>query len=186
MNRQELFDRTVARLDEIVTIDFEAYSALESSALVRKLLLDGDALIHQVNRQRRKRVRFEVATNPAYEEQVFADGPSFWAPAEALSPRLTIMPAPVIRSLSLDQFLAHRAMYVRRHDISVKDVVKQLANVEGGVHAGTAKTDVEKALHVVNEQLGIGGMGSVVRSVRGIADVVAVSLRPLVISWPQP
>lgn len=126
MDRQQLFDRTVARLHTIVTSEFDAYSALESSGLVRKLLLDDDPLLHQVNRQRRKRVRFEVASNPADEREIFSDNPIYWAPAGALSPRLTIMPTPVIESLSLDQFPSRRAMYVRGHDISVKDVVKQL------------------------------------------------------------
>jgi hypothetical protein len=101
VDRQELFDRTVARLDTIVTAEFDAYSALESSGLVRKLLLDDDPLLHQVNHQRRKRVRFEVASNPAYEREILSHNPIFWAPVGALSPRLTIVRASVVQALTL-------------------------------------------------------------------------------------
>lgn len=184
MDRQELFDRTVQRLDEIVRDGFDEYAALESSGLVRKLLIDESPLLHQVNRQRRRRVRFEVAGNVAYETELFKDGPMVWVPGAALSPRLSIMAHFTVRSLTLDQFLAHRAMFVAGHDVSVHDVIVQLAHIEGGVHAGTPKTDVEHLLQQANAQLGISGMGSVANSMQGIADVVVVALQPLVIHAP--
>jgi hypothetical protein len=179
MDRQDLFDHSVRRLKEIVTDDFTGYSALEASALVRKLLIDASPLLHQVNRQRRKRIVFEVAGNVAYEALVMEDKPVFYAPAGGLSPRLASGMSFEVASMKLDQFLAHRALYVNGHDITVRHVVLQLANVEGGVHAGTPNTEVEKLLNEVNAQLGIGGMGSVAYSMQAIADVVVAALQPL-------
>jgi hypothetical protein len=169
MDRQDLFDQTVRRLAEIVTDDFAAYSALEASALVRKLLIDGSPLLHQVNRQRRKRIAFEVAGNAAYEALVMEDKPVFYAPGGSLSPRLALGMPFQVTPMNLDQFLAHRALYVNGHEITVRQVVLQLANVEGGVHAGTPNTEAEKLLNEVNTQLGIGGMGSVAYSMQAIA-----------------
>lgn len=179
MDRQDLFDHSVRRLAEIVTDDFTAYSALEASALVRKLLIDASPLLHQVNRQRRKRIVFDVAGNAAYEALVMEDKPVFYAPAGGLSPRLALGMPFQVTPMNLDQFLARRALYVNGHDITVRQVVLQLANVEGGVHAGTPNTEVEKLLNEVNAQLGIGGMGSVAYSMQAIADVVVAALQPL-------
>ena len=185
MDRQALFDQTLLRLDQIVTSDFTAYSALESAGLVRKLLIDSDPLYVQVNRDRRLKVLFEVASKPAYEAAVLADRPMFWAPGGAMSPRLTIIPGFTTEALTRDQFLARRAMQVLSRDVSVKEIVLQLANVEGGVHAGLPKTDAEKRLNQVNASVGIGGMGSVANSMQGIADVVVAALRPLSVPAPN-
>ena len=57
-----------------------------------------------------------------------------------------------------------------------REVIKQAANVEGGVHAGTPSTDRERLLSEYNAAIRIGGIAALVRALRAIADVVVQSL----------
>jgi hypothetical protein len=181
MDRQELFDRTVKKLERVVESGDE-FDMLEAAAAVRKLLIDDSPLLHQVNRQRRRRVTFDVERPSALQREILKDGPVYYFLVEGISPRLTITASAGVEMLKLDQFLAHAAAWVRGQEISVKDLILQLAHVEGGVHAGQPSSDLERLLQEANSALLVGGMGSVARTMRGVADVVVSALKPLALS----
>lgn len=181
MNRQALFDRHVRELAACVDNAWDEYQLLTAAGKVRTLLIDGgNSLIHEVNRQRRKRIVFEVRGETPHERAALELQPRFWSKMDGLSPRLAIIDGP-IESLRLDAFLAHRVAVAQGHPVSVRDVVLQLANVEGGVHAGQPRTELESHLQESNARLFVGGdVGAVARIMLGIAEVVAHSLSPLV------
>lgn len=182
MRRDELFRQTVAKLAEIRDGDVDELTLLETSGRLRKLLLDGDPLVHQVNRQRRKRIRY-IATDPndAWSKTILSigDGPMIWFMGAGISPRLASRPSARPISLTHDQFLALRAARIQGTDIPVKAVILQLANIEGGVHAGTPKTDMERQLAAVNEAFTVGEIGAITATIYGITEVVVHALEPL-------
>lgn len=178
MNRDDLYLRLVEELQRVVETPGDDFDLLQTSAHLRKLLLDEDPLAHQVNRERRLRLRFVASAEDAYTRLVLEDGPSFWAWMDGFSPRLAVR-AKETETLTIDQLLAKRAALVAGHDVSVKDVILQVAHVSGGVHAGTPRTELEHRLAEASQALRVGGVSSISRTLRGIADVVVGGLEPL-------
>lgn len=174
MDRLELFRRTVHELADIVADPQDEYRMLHSSALLRRLLIDEHPLLHQVNRERQLQIRFEVAAEDDYTRMVLEDGAAFWAPLDGFSPRLAGRPRQP-ELLKLPEFLARRVARIRGVDISVKAVILQAANVDGGVHAGTARSDLEQLI-AEHADFFVGNTPALVRSLRGIADVVVLAL----------
>lgn len=164
-------------LDIVNDRPWDEYALLRSSAIVRALLLDDAPLLHQVNRQRRRRIQFAVFESYVSAE-ILKDKPFFYSVGSGLSPRLSIVTG-TVTTLNLDQFLKYRVTVVADRRIDVQTVVKFLANVAGGVHPGTPKTELEALLGEANDGLGIGGVGSIAASMQGIADVVATACEPL-------
>lgn len=110
------------------------YQLLGIAPLLRKLLLDGDkTLLHKVRRASKDRplpmFRADSLHVPSGPE-----GRVLWVFGLTTSPESEIAP------LSLDQFLKLRAGHILGEDVSVDEVIRHYANVEGGVHLGRSKT----------------------------------------------
>lgn len=178
MDRDELFLRLHQELTSTADEIRDEYQLLQASAQLRALLLDNDPLMHQVNRDRRLKVTFEPSAEDAYTTVVLQDGPVFWAQLDGFSPRLAARPRPP-EILNLDGLLAKRAAVVGGEDVTVKDLILQVANVEGGVHPGVPRTELERCLSEWSAAIRIGGAAAISRTLRGIADVVVQGLEPL-------
>lgn len=178
MNREQLFLRLLQELAALADGISDDFQLLQASGHLRALLLDHDPLMHQMNRDRRLKISFEPSAEDAYTKVVLEDGPVFWAQMDGFSPRLAARPRQS-EALKLDGLLAKRAAVVEGEDVSVKDLILQVANVEGGVHPGTPRTDLEQRLSQWSVALRIGGFAAVARTLRGIADVVVQGLEPL-------
>ncbi len=180
MTPDELYLYSIRDLARITVKVEDEYQLLEAAAVLRRLLLDGDPLLHQVNRLRRQRIRFEAGSESTpFVQLVLEDAPTFWSWEDALSPIIGVGLPILVESLTMDQFLGKRAVIVQGHDVTVKDLIRQIANVGGGVHAGTPKSDLEKALQSASLAIRIGGVGAIERTMRGIAAVVVDALIPL-------
>lgn len=59
------------------------------------------------------------------------------------------------------------------------DIILFEANVCGGIHAGSPKSEKEKALNRINESISIGGYVSTLRQLLAIARIILKSLNPL-------
>lgn len=174
-----LFLRTCDELAERLASGTE-YDILMGAALIRKLLIDGDSLLHQVNRSRRAKILFDVNGPTPYEDLVLSHGPVFWTIEDGLDPDIQGPPGLKNRlSLKLDGFLKRRVMVVQAHTITVHDLVVQLANIEGGVHAGQANTDKEQALKDLARSFFIGNLPGGVRLTGSIGRIVLRGLQPL-------
>lgn len=178
VNRDALYLRLIDELTKTAEQVEDDFSLLQASAHMRKLLLDEDPLMHQVNRERRIKVLFTVCAEDPYTAMVLEDGPVFWAWMDGFSPRWALGGKPT-ETLKLDGFMSKRAARVAGHDISVKELILQVANVEGGIHAGTPKTEVQQKLTEASAAFRVGGASSVARTLRGIADVLVEGLEPL-------
>jgi hypothetical protein len=177
MDRDRLFLETISDLERR-TRSTDEYDYLIAAGLIRKLLIDGDPLALQVNRDRRMKLRFEVVDS----DVTLPPGlpvPAFHAPMDGLSPRINadIPKKQPTKIVTLDEFLRTIALRVEAEPFTVREVVRQVAHIEGGVHAGSPQADREKILVDVNSTVGPSGLIS--RAMRGIGYVVVDSLQDL-------
>jgi hypothetical protein len=179
MDVEPLFVHTVEDLKRRSAV-VDEYEALLAGGLLRKLLMDGHPLVDQVNARYRIKLRFFINGPTRYEELVLADRPSFWSLGDGIDPSLDHPPglsAP--QEATRDQLLSRGVMVVKDSRVSVRDLIDQLAHIEGAVHSGKPRDPREAMLKQVERNLYIGGLPAGVRQVQSIARVVVRGLTPL-------
>jgi len=171
-----LFEYTLRDLKQRTTAT-EEYEVLMSAALLRKLLLDGGRLMDQVNRSHRLDLRFRISGVSPYEQLMYEQSPMFWAIEDALDPESPLTYAPF--DATRDEFLKRRVMRFAGSWITVRDVIDQLANIDGAVHSGKAKDERQRALQAAASFYNRGGLPGVVSQVRLIGRITVEGLSPL-------
>lgn len=177
MDRDQLFIYTLKELRQRTADGASEYDLLMSAVPLRKLLADGRSLIQEVNRTRGERVRFLVADHQAYVDMILEDGAVFWAALDGISPRLG--PTRKTREVDTKGWLETRVMRVGADDVSVRDVVSQVANIEGAVHIGEARNEKQRLLKAINEQMKFASADSLARTLVGISAVTLDGMVPL-------
>lgn len=140
-----LFIKTIEDLrarSELPAIRHYRYEILGIAPLLRKLMIDrGKSLLHLVRR---------VPGRPGY-----AFGAEPWQLPEGYNPPAAgglmavggeDLIADASPGLKLDPFLAMRVGHVGGHDISVRQMIRHFANVEGGVHLGRSEEPINDLL----------------------------------------
>ena len=123
------------------------YDALRTSALLRKLLLDASPLAQQVNRQARLPLIFEVSSLNVRHEAYQDDEPVFhWTSAEPFGLVPTLQ-------LKWDAFLNYPIVRAFEYYYTVRNLIKVVAHVQGGVHRFEPEDEKEAALLRASESL---------------------------------
>lgn len=165
---EALFIRTITDLANASTSN-DWYLLLKSSAHLRLLLLDG--LLHKANERHKLKVQFRVA---AQGDPPPLDFDKLWhniAPHDLPELQLT--------DVSLDQFLKLRVFESRNDSVTVKDVIRAVANADGGVHLDTRQAQVELVLELDKDTQRFGQVASR-HILRDICTVVVASSIPLI------
>lgn len=180
MDADELFIRTLADLDDRTDTKDE-YEALLSAGLIRKLLLDQHSLMAQVNRERRLEIRFRINGESAYERIVLQDMPWFWLLGNAIDPDKFNAPPGLQAPLdaSLKDLLSRTVMFFKGSPITVKDLIRQIAHIDGAVHKGRPQNPREELIDQVSRFVFINNLPAGVRQVQLIAGIVVRGLTPL-------
>jgi len=171
-----LFIYTLRDLEQRIA-DADEYEVLMSAALLRKLLVDGARLMDQVNRAYRMDLRFRISGVSPLENLIYEDNPMFWSLEDALDPESPFAYQPF--DATRDQFLSRKIMRFNGVFITVRDVIDQLANVEGAVHSGNANNDRRKAAQAAGKFYSRAGLPGVVSQVRLIGRITVRGLSPL-------
>lgn len=170
MNKDQLFIRTLEALEAKLESNDE-YEVLMIAALLRKLLMDKNPLMDQVNRDRRQRIRFLV--NKSF---VPTDNPLFWSVEDTLDANnLPLWPIEVTK----DQLFSCVVLMCEGHTITVKELIQHAAYVQGAIHADMPTNRKDEVLKDWTETLGIGGLPAGLRLLRTICRVVIKGLEPL-------
>ena len=106
-----------------------------ASGRLRQLLLDEQPLLHQANRNVREKISFVVTVHPALPDHLNR-GLVFSQVADGLSPKMA-PPHLSTKALNLDNFLKEPVMEINGQKLTVRDVIKYVANYAGYVHKGT-------------------------------------------------
>lgn len=168
------------------------YELLGLAPLLRKMLLDSRALATAANMYHRLDLQFvahemdiEFARTPPPPMILMGGADEEFGPvthAQFVIPGQDRTP---IVNLTLQRWLAHTSVVDGRTLIPVSDLIKFVAHVEGGVHAGTPRTATDKALARVatlffREDVPRALLhGSPIGSLIGIGTVTVEGLRPL-------
>jgi len=170
-----LFIRTVDELSQRINSN-DAYEILQASGLIRKLFLDENPIVEVVNRKYKEKLEFIICDFGTFEIPGVPK-PDMWNEIDSLNPD-TGLGLPVI-SVSRDKFFKKQIGYYEGKFYTVKDVVKYVSNIMGGVHFDTPSNEVEIALEKIKNFILFGDLNTPLRSLRAIGRIVLKSLNPL-------
>lgn len=173
--QEKLFIRT---LDDLTarSKSNDPYDVLGISALLRKLLIDGTPLVHQVNKNYRKKLEFHIGLES--QPPVSDSKRLVWSIQDGFDPE-TGRPGRPTSLVDIDGLLAAKVLMINGRYYSVKDLVKFEANVKGGVHSGQPRTDNEILLADLEEFITMGGGRPSLRQMMAITRVVVKGLTPI-------
>lgn len=175
MESDDLLLSTLADLERYVAVG-DDYAMLRAAALLRQLLMDESPLAHQVNRRHRLKLRFPICGRQ-YADMVLAMGPVFYSALDGVH-----RSGPMghqLEEVLLDQFLASKVLKLGDQVLTVGDLISISANVLGGVHKGTPKTEKEQALHDFNQIFIVSGHPVSAAQMKPLVLVVLEALAPL-------
>ena len=173
-NREQLFLKTLADL-EATAANPEWYGLIKASGLLRLLLLEGDALVHQVNRDYGLKLEFRFHALPKLgQENVLA---AWTRLSKSANPNDQREP----QTGNLDDFLTAGCLGLRGRNLTVGDVIRANAHLKGGVHVGRLRQkDVgEAGVLVMDQMLNVGGAEASLAVLRDIIQVTLEGLKPL-------
>jgi hypothetical protein len=175
VDADKLFLERSKEIEKLVQSNSE-FDVLRLSAALRQLLLDSPPLIHEVNRDRRLKVSFEVGDftiQPnAHTEVLFLE--------DGVDPETRRSPLLPRREVRLEGFLGHKMLYLKGKPHSVRDVITHGANVAGGVHRTTNPEERHKLIADFSKSISLGGMPGAIRVLQAIGRVTLRGLRPLI------
>ncbi|WP_207061368.1 hypothetical protein [Motiliproteus sp. SC1-56] len=141
-----------------------------------KVFFDDNPLVDQVNRNHRIKIEFEIT-----ETQVTPPGlptPAFFTVQDGIDPD-TAVPGSKRIKVNRDKLFKAVLTAVNSHEYTLREIVLFEANVMGGVHAGSPKSDKEKALKQINDTISVGGYASSLRQLKAVGRVILKGLEPL-------
>jgi hypothetical protein len=176
MDTDTFFLETLADLTRRTSTFPSEYEALMASGLLRKLLLE--SVVDSANRERRLKITYAVNDRSPAWELAGTPPPVAYAVADGFDPDTAL--TRVIRAVvNRDGLLARRVMLYRNQDVTVKDLIRSLANVEGGVHLGEPRNDAEAAASAIARMMRLGQYPAGVRTLMAVGRVVTKGLEPL-------
>jgi len=143
---------------------------------LRLLLLDANALVHQVNRDYGIKLRFTFHALPKIgQENLIA---AWVRVSRSDNPNDKSTPT----TDGLDGFLAAGCLGVYGRVLTVRDVIRTNAHVKGGVHVGRLqrKDAGESGVLMIDQVLNVGGAEGSLAALRDIIKVTLEGLRPLI------
>jgi len=190
MTRDQLFLDTLRDLREKHRSN-QPYDLLRGSGLLRQLLLDGHSLVDQVNRAHRLKIEFNTID--------FTLKPP--VPIERIRLHWTNLDAsatPRAMTIRVDRakLLSAPVLVFKGREFTVHDLIQTAANVWGGVHSGSAKSDQQRELTEMQVTLPASQVVAVMKqalaelrievavpdavsALRGVIHVVVRGLEPL-------
>lgn len=171
MDRDSLFLEVIDDL-RAKTVSSTPYDILKSAGLIRQLILDMPTLVSIVKRGRIGKIHFKVKNLRPMP------GVDAWFIGDGLDPD-TSPPIGTIVTLSLDEFLKVIVLQENGNNITIKEVVRYVAHILGGVHAGTPQEKSDIILDELDKHWKLGNQGAPIYSLAAIARVVLKALEPL-------
>lgn len=176
MNPDVLFLKRCEQLQLLVESHREI-EILDLAARLRQLLADKHPLTATVNTNKVK-LRFEVG---------YFDGPpdpfeayvQFQSLEDGVDPYTRHKPQ-VPKRLNIDEFLAHHVMTVSGERRTIKDIIRHVSNVAGGVHHDPTPDQEYAILVELARAFSVGGLPAGFRILKAIGRVTLRGLQPLI------
>ena len=174
----ELFLRTVQDLQQRSTSTDE-YELLIAAALLRKLLLDSNPLVDQVNRTRRLPITFRIAMRGPAPSGGDAP-PILWVLDSGLDPTSSGGSSFKIADVDRSRFLKRPVSLYMSEEATVHDLIDYFAHVRGAVHSAAPSKAGDLALKELEAHPWTHGVPLPMEILRSIIRVVLRAMNPLV------
>ncbi|MFD1703800.1 hypothetical protein ACFSCV_12385 [Methylopila henanensis] len=156
---------------------------LDASAILRRLLIDsGNPLLKKIENKIRMKALFTVQDQPGIldfrtliETKTFGRSCTFFYDNPDTA-RLENIPT---KSIRLDAFLSTAIIFTEGTLLNIRQIINYVANVGGGVHQGSPKTDDAKAIHVHAALLHVAGGPYPLQAIYDISKVTLRALTPV-------
>lgn len=173
MNTDQFFIKTMDDLKARINSTDE-YDNIIISGILRKLLIDGEPLVDLINRKHKLKIRFRInEPEPPNRKSLLV-----YSIEDGLDPD-TSPPIHKVMELNKEKFLSTKVMFIKDFEYSIKDIVKQVAHIDGGVHVGHPNNQKEESLYLFKQKWFLGGAPISMRTLRAIGRIVINSLEPL-------
>lgn len=166
MNHSRLFEELLLELQGLINSDNE-YDLVKSSRVLRQLLLDGDALLHLVNRDLRASPRFSVRKQKTDNDRNFDPNTYPSDPSEEFV------------SLNLQRFLSHSFGTSEGRPITTRELIKYGAIILGGVHFKEDPRGEYAHIAAIHDATASGEMSNVLVALRHIGAITRDALIPI-------
>jgi hypothetical protein len=83
------------------------------------------------------------------------------------------------KKVNLKNFLHTVVLRSNGVDYTIKDVILLEANIMGGIHAGSPRSEREREFAKIGEMFSIGGLAASLRQLTAISRVTLAALQPL-------
>ena len=174
MDAKQLFLERCKQIETLAQSHAEI-DLLDLAARLRQMFLDGDSLVHQVNREHRLRLVFLVGQ--------FRSIPDAHVTVAGLEDGLdpdTRPPGSPSKEVNLDGFTGHVVLYLKEHGHTVRDIIKHASDAAGGVHRTDSPREQHRKIAEFSAGFDIGGLPAAMRQLKAIARVALKGLRPLI------
>lgn len=173
MNTDDLFLNALKDLHVCIHAESE-YEVIQSSKILRQLLLDGDKLVFAVNKTRKLPIRFHVAKIEMPPDFVVKEGT--WAIIADLYPPKGGNPGQLLK---INEFLAVVVGGSRGELITIHDVIKFAVINLGGVHFKQSISDEDKKLVDLSTRFFLNAESPLYMVLRVIGRIVLEAMLPL-------
>ena len=161
---KDLFDRRNSRY---------LYDRINCARLLRQLLIDGDVLCYIANRTARIKIYFTITE--------YGEKPEGLRRLEEKHKRYLIEDPGIgayLNPLKLEQYLSHQIANYGGDEVTVREIIKYVANNYGGVHLDPGKEDKRK-MHLIDQTIHANGEGAIFALVSSIINTALSALFPL-------
>jgi hypothetical protein len=155
------------------------YTILKASGIIRQLLIDGNSLYDQVNRDYKEKLMFRVQQKPKIPtESVGENGQILnqWFGITFIYPNKESKNTEL---LNKDDFLKYKILNFGDEEFTVLEVIKICSNKYGGIHYENVKDEREILLDKLNSSFTLLNFDCVIYSMHGIMRVCHDALLPL-------
>jgi hypothetical protein len=166
MNHARLFEELLLELQTLINSDHE-YDVVKTSRVLRQLLLDGDALLHIVNRELRATPQLGIFESRRASEDHF--DPKIYPSGHGAE----------VATLNLQKFLSHSLGQSDGKSITVREVIKFGAIVLGGVHFKEDSRGEFSHLSALHNSTGSANQSAVLVALKHIGAVTRDALIPI-------
>jgi len=148
------------------------YDRINCGRLLRQLLIDGDVLTLVANRRVRAPLFFTLTKYGEPKRHINI-------PEECLK-YLIKDPGECayLQPVKMDNYLDHRIANYGDNDISVRDLIKYVANNYGGVHLDPGQDDKVK-MHLVDQTIHVNGEGAIFALLSSVIVTTLAALYPI-------
>lgn len=174
MDAESLFLNRCKQLSEKINSGNEI-DMLDSSAILRQLLIDGTPVLHQANLKYKLKPEFTVCDFSVQPDEFTVN----LSLEDGLDPD-TRRPGAPRKAVGLDGFLSHPVVYLKGKPHSVRDIIKHCAEVLGGVHLTNNPKERQKLLANYSAEFSIGGLPGATRQMAAVGRVALKGFAPLI------